>query len=329
MSKISENAITCFYHPVTILLVDDSKAFLDSLILELDIKDNLRAVTDVSTALKILSSTRKIHLHDAILKDCDNTDTDSINSKRVFLDVEAIRKSVYDKTRFDEIAIAIIDYQMPKMNGLEFARRIKDSSVRKIMLTAAADEKVAISAFNEGVIDQFLSKSHHQLKSELTQTIATLKNHYFSQLSNTLLENLGSRLRSLFKNPQFKCIFDESFKKANAVEYYLLDSSGSFLLLDAYGNPYWLLIKYDTDIKDQLELIEGIEVPASMVSAIKEHDKLLFMASEADYKMPATQWESFLFDAHKLQEGIYYSVQSGHINSSVLDWNQVTPLIAN
>ena len=73
----------------------------------------------------------------------------------------------------------------------------------------------------------------------------------------------------------------------------------------------------------------GFEVPESIVSALESRNKLLFIDSEVDYKIPVTHWESFLFDAHKLQNGIYYSVCPGHINVSVLQWSQVCPLITN
>lgn len=57
-------------------------------------------------------------------------------------------------------AVVVSDYQMPKMNGIEFlgecARRVPDTV--RIMLTGQADLRVASSAVNEGSVFRFLTK---------------------------------------------------------------------------------------------------------------------------------------------------------------------------
>ena len=67
-----------------------------------------------------------------------------------------IRNVVHDPDRFAEVSVAIVDYDMPGENGMEICRRLRNHPVRTVMLTGKADEKLATSAFNQGLIDRFV-----------------------------------------------------------------------------------------------------------------------------------------------------------------------------
>ncbi|MFK7914231.1 MAG: response regulator [Pseudomonadales bacterium] len=64
-----------------------------------------------------------------------------------------------DRTKTKVFSVVVCDYLMPRMDGLEFFSRIKGLGVSRILLTGAADEKLAVDAFNEGLIDYFVLKS--------------------------------------------------------------------------------------------------------------------------------------------------------------------------
>ena len=68
------------------------------------------------------------------------------------------------------------------------------------------DEKTAIAAFNEGIIDKFILKTNANLIDELNKAIAELQFNYFSDKSRQLMQNLASRHNNLhlsFEDPLF------------------------------------------------------------------------------------------------------------------------------
>lgn len=60
----------------------------------------------------------------------------------------------------DSITVVVSDLRMPKMDGIEFLTRVRQTSpdVTRILLTGNADLGAAVSAVNEGNIFRFLSK---------------------------------------------------------------------------------------------------------------------------------------------------------------------------
>ncbi len=60
-------------------------------------------------------------------------------------------------------------------------------------------------------------------------------------------------------------------------------------------------IKSEQEYSQQLEMLEGIDAPKSLTSALKNREKLLFLASEQEYKKSVQQWKNdHLFPATKL-----------------------------
>ena len=56
------------------------------------------------------------------------------------------------------ISAVLVDNEMPGMSGLEFCDRIRDRKIRRGLLTAMADDKKAVAAFNKGQIHRYIAK---------------------------------------------------------------------------------------------------------------------------------------------------------------------------
>ncbi|HHU0007774.1 TPA: response regulator, partial [Legionella pneumophila] len=110
--------------------------------------------------------------------------------------------------------------------------------------------------------------------------------------------------------------------QAQAVEYYLVDNSGSFLFLDKDAKPTWLIIRHAKELSEQLDLMQGYELPEQTMAAVVKKEKILFLLSEKEYKKPIAEWINYLFDAQKLDNNYYYSITKDHLTDS-LDWGRV------
>ncbi len=62
--------------------------------------------------------------------------------------------------RHDTVAMFLVDYRMPQMNGIEFLKQAREQmpDARRVLLTAYADTDAAIGAINEVRLDYYLMK---------------------------------------------------------------------------------------------------------------------------------------------------------------------------
>lgn len=313
--------VACFYHPITVLFLDDSKNFLATLELELANQGNMITCTDPEKASKLIDGAQST-ISEEILKSLDKREVDTATDYLVDLDIKKLHKLIYSPERFKRVAVLVVDYQMPEINGTEFCRSIQNKQLCKIMLTAEADQSTAINAFNDGLIDKFLLKQDESLYQGLTNAIAQLKQRYFNRLSHIILENLGKDFKALLSDKQFQELFCKIQKDSNAVEYYLVDPHGSFLFLDEKANPTWLIVRSEKELDEQVSIAEGLGASFELLESLNNREKLLFMFSESDYKRPIGDWSSLLVDANKFNDTHYYSVFSGKLTDQV-DWEKV------
>jgi len=93
-----------------------------------------------------------------------------------------------------EVSIVISDYNMPKMNGLDFLRTVKSvyPHVLTIMLTGQAEMDVAIQAINEAGVYKFIQKpwDDEDLKVTLQRAIESID---LASERDRLLQKVKSR----------------------------------------------------------------------------------------------------------------------------------------
>src|SRR5450830_185894 len=77
--------------------------------------------------------------------------------------------------RFAFTRVCVVDYSMPAMSGLRVLSELTDWSGSRILLTGRADEQLAVSAFNRGLIDQFIPKQSPEIRLRLTDAIQSLR----------------------------------------------------------------------------------------------------------------------------------------------------------
>lgn len=319
MGIINTN-ITGFYHPTKVVFLDDNQGFLDAIALELhDHELDVHLISSPDEAKQLIFNSNKNILGPEIIKE-DGVSVDSDSTSLIHNKINVI----YDPSRFDKIAVLVVDYSMPEINGIDFCKQLGNIPIFKILLTAEADSDIAINAFNDGLIDKFILKTHPNLIDKLKEYIGDLTSKYFANSSRDSLSTGDRLLNSLLNNELFSELFNSVLKNSNAVEYYLVDRLGSFLFLTKHGDPTWLLISSQENVDEQVNLLSDYNFPEDLIRKLKNKEKLLFLFSEKEHKEDLMEWKKYIYESKKLDDTYNYAVVSGRLISSIT-WDNVVP----
>lgn len=138
-----------FYYPSTLMLVDDNQTLLHVMTDAFSKKCMVKSFLSAEDCLKFLNHYISPSSHYNFLQSVLTDETYGQPTKNPMnFDVTQIAMLRENKQRHNEIATAIIDYQMPEMNGLVLAEKIQSFSVQKILLTGNISEIKAVEGFN-------------------------------------------------------------------------------------------------------------------------------------------------------------------------------------
>lgn len=291
--------IPCYLHPCKVMFVDDNTHFLSQIPASLDSNNSYIYESDPRKALDYLNS------HTPSPSALDDLLQGNLNDN-----IEKLYKEVYNPHRFDRVSTVVADYDMPELTGIEFLKQIKDPHIQKILLTGAADENIAIEAFNKGHIHYYIKKSGNQTYQNLNNYIAACNAKYFYSFSQTYLETLKSLHISTLEDKFFAQFFSEFIKEHNIVEFYLKDFSGTFLCLDAYARPSVLFIFNEEMLTYQDEEVEELirenydkeSVTRELIGDLKNHRKgLCFDYTEEKPVLSPDEWTKYVYPLNKLE----------------------------
>ncbi len=259
-----------FYFPTTVVFVDDSVSFLDNLILHLDPKLAFRLFDSVADALMMVNMEgRVIPETGRYFAPYPFPEELPYGHRAIDLDVDLIHREVHNEHRFEQVSVVVVDYEMPGIDGLEFCRNIKDPAVKKILLTGKADEKIAVGAFNEGIIDRFITKREPKAAAILNATIVEMQHAYFHYAARMLREALKIGKPAFLHDPLFAGRFRQTCTELGIVEYYLCGEPDGMLLIDAHGKAYQLIVKTDGAMLGHFEIAHDQAAPDGLLAALK------------------------------------------------------------
>lgn len=260
-----------FYYPTQVVLVDDDANFLDAVSLLLNRSLNYRLFQSARQALEHVN--KAVFHGEVIRRSYSSYKTGPFDSDTLtHIDINAMHKEIYNADRFLMPSVVVIDYSMPEMSGLEYCVSLTNPYVKKILLTGRANTDLAVQAFNEGLIDQFISKKDPQLAQKLNRSIASLQHQYFNRSFKLLTDPVVANSQSRFlTNPEFIEFFNILRTEHGIVEYYLIDMPYSgFLLLDVKGRVSLVLIMSQVALLEHLRQCQARGAPKDLLDALEK-----------------------------------------------------------
>jgi CheY-like chemotaxis protein len=298
--------MTPFYHPTSILVLDDDPLFLESLDFQFSDEISCQTFTRPDAALEHLREQANQHPNFArYFKDCSDMDFGSelkLGDRLLRLQLSELRSVVDDQARQQRVSVAIVDYDMPKMTGVEFCRAIRDLPVKTILLTGKAGLETAIAAFNEGVIDCFLQKQDASVTYALRREIKRLQDEYFAEICEPINSALALQRPCFFSDPSFVKLFNEVAEKNGVVEHYVCASPPGVMMRDAEGHESFLLISDVESANSQAKVAESQSAPADLLQLLRTRKAQAWFPTNEGFYHPdfEANWSRYIWPAQVL-----------------------------
>ncbi len=259
-----------YQHPTLTVLVDDSDSFLKSLSFQLDPTLASATFHDTTSALDWLRQAEALGPNAPPLRVNFDTQIASVDRCNVAVDIEQIYKISHNKQRFQIPSVLVVDYSMPQMNGVEFCQAVRDLPCKKILFTGAADEKIAVDAFNRGLIDRYIKKSDDDALDRLEAEVLALQREYFMARSETLRDMLSLHDYPFLTDPAFASLVQELSTRYGFVEHYLFPNPSGVLFFDMAGRPTLMIVETAQSLISQYEIARDNDAPSSLLKALLE-----------------------------------------------------------
>ena len=325
---MKHSKLGCCYFPTTVVFIDDHRVFLNSIVNSLKLDFIRVPFVKVSEFNKFLAAHPSQLQAAKWTQSNDNVNYPDHTQHDISINFHTIYQQIYNKTRNNEICLAIIDYAMPACNGIELAQILKKSNPRLkiLLLTGEADHQIAVDAFNKGFIDQFIVKEKGEaFLANLDRTIHKLSQDFFCEIFESFGINLTTK-NPLLQENAFLELFNDIYKKHNACDYYLIDPTGGYLMLNAKREAQWLIIKNEEDFRVYCELADSEEnIDNNNLTLIKEKKCIPFYHGEYMNLPPSEKWNDHLIASEILTiDGVNYPYATfSGFEHSIIDENKV------
>jgi CheY-like chemotaxis protein len=215
----------------------------------------------------------------------------SFDRRSVAVDIDKIFRQSMNRRRFMLPSVLVIDYAMPQMNGLAFCQAVQDLPCKKILFTGQADEKIAIEAFNRGLIDRFIRKSDHDTLDHPEAEIRTLQKEFFHAQSLTLKDLLSRHSYTFLSDPALEALVEQLCTRHGFVEYYLFHNSIGILFFDIEGKATLMVVETEASLKSQLEVAQDYGAPLKLLTGLREMRLVPFFSNTGGMYTDALRYD--------------------------------------
>jgi len=168
-----------------------------------------------------------------------------------------------------------VDYSMPAMNGLQTLATLVDWPGSRILLTGQADEQIAVTAFNQGLIEQFIPKQSVDITRRLTDAIKRMLELPVRGQGQIWRATLSREQYALLCSPTIAPLLGALVQRQRWVEHVVIGTPFGVMGLDALGQASWLQLEHRDNLRDLAELAWSQGIAAPDVDDIRSGRKLV------------------------------------------------------
>lgn len=270
-----------FHRPGAIVFLDDDPDYLEMLAMVLPRQWHVKLFLRPRTCINQLQQEPPLWEADAWAQQeiIDNWRTGSPLIPQL-LQYWSARSERYSFTK-----VCVFDYAMPGMDGLQALSELTDWPGGRILLTGQADEHVAVSAFNRGLIDQFIAKQTPDISQHLVSVVQRMLHR--PQLRHTQI------WRATLTQPQHALLQVPSVARQLSslatdqwVEHVVIGQPFGVLGMNAEGLVSWLQLEPASGLAELAELAESQGMDTNCTADIRNGRQLVDLELQQALKRP-------------------------------------------
>ena len=253
-----------FHRPGAIVFLDDDPAYLEMLAMVLPRQWHVKLYLRPQTCINQLQQEPPLWEADAW------TQQEMIERWRAGspLIPQVLNYWANHTERFGLARVCVFDYAMPGMDGLQALGELTDWPGGRVLLTGQADEHVAVSAFNRGLIDQFIAKQTVDISQHLITVIQRMLAQPQIRHSQIWRAALTQPQHALLQVPSVARQLT-SLASSHWVEHVVIGQPFGILGMDADGRASWLQLESAAGLADLAELAESQGLKAAAAADIR------------------------------------------------------------
>lgn len=177
--------------------------------------------------------------------------------------------------RFALTRVCVVDYAMPAMSGLRVLSELTEWSGSRILLTGRADEQLAVSAFNRGLIEKFIPKQSPGLRLHLTTAVESLRQLPEERYQQVWRTTLTREQHELLCDPLLAQALESLAQKQGWIEHVVIGAPFGMLALNQQGQASWLQLEPDDKLPDLAEMAASSQAWDEAIIEDIRHGKTL------------------------------------------------------
>lgn len=181
---------------------------------------------------------------------------------------QVLRYWANNPARYQLAQTCVVDYAMPGTDGLKVLNTLLDWPGSRILLTGQADERIAIQAFNSGLIDQFIPKQAPDIAGRVLTALNKLACTPHPRLNTLWRAVLQPTQQSVLQVPVVTRALQQ-LAQQRWIEYVVLGEPFGVLGLDAQGQCQWLQLEPTGTLDELTELASTAGLGLDVVRAIQ------------------------------------------------------------
>lgn len=175
--------------------------------------------------------------------------------------------------RYSVVELAIFDYAMPGLSGLEALKRLTHWEGRRALLTGQADEVLAVAAFNAGTIHQFIPKQSANLRASLIAQLQPMLDSSMAHHQVLWRQGLTQAQLEWLSDPKVATGLQQWLAAKDSVEYVVTDVPFGVLMVSRIGKVSWLQLEAKAHLEDLVELASE-DMPISDLRSVLKGETL-------------------------------------------------------
>ncbi len=177
--------------------------------------------------------------------------------------------------RFTLAQVCVVDYSMPAINGLMVLDELTVWSGSRVLLTGRADEQLAVSAFNRGLIQQFIPKQAPDIRLRITDAIQQLRRKPEARYEQIWRASLSREQSALLDDPAIAAALEKLADKQDWVEHVVIGAPFGILALDHSARAMWLQLEPGDRLAELAEMAASENWDAETVQHVRSGKKLI------------------------------------------------------